>query len=107
MNNAHLYARMMVYKDAIDFYGDDMQLTVALEEMTELSKEICKYKRADGDRGHIAEEIADVMICLEQMQMIFDVNSQVQDWMRKKVERLRERIAEHREEPKVMKQTHE
>ena len=30
-------------KKAIDTYGTDMQLTVAVEEFAELTKEICKH----------------------------------------------------------------
>lgn len=34
-----------IFKQAINTYGVDMQLNVAVEEFSELTKEICKYKR--------------------------------------------------------------
>lgn len=84
--------RREIYQAAIETWGEDMQLTVAMEEMAELTKEICKRQRGDGDIYHIAEEIADVRICLEQLEMIFGCEDRVYGIMQQKAGRLLERI---------------
>ena len=63
-----------------------------MEEMSELQKELCKDLRGRGSFEHIAEEIADVEIMLEQMKMLFGCTDDVRDWRRRKVERLKERL---------------
>lgn len=85
--------RREIYQAAIDAWGEDMQLTVAVEEMAELTKEICKRQRGIGSLDHIREEIADVRICLEQMEMIFDCGAAVDGIMQAKAARLAERVA--------------
>ena len=81
-----------VLRAAIEFYGVESQLKMLLEEMSELQKEVCKHWRGEDNTAHIAEEIADVEIMLEQMKMIFDLNASV-FWHRKaKLIRLEERI---------------
>ena len=84
--------RAEIYRRAIEKYGEDMQLIVALEEMAELAKEICKRQRGDGVLAHLSEEMADVMICLEQMEMILDNHLQVQKIIQEKTERLAGRL---------------
>ena len=32
-------------REIIDFYGEDMQLNICIEELSELIKELCKAKR--------------------------------------------------------------
>lgn len=81
-----------VYRKAIDKYGAIHQIIKAVEEMSELTKELCKYLDAKPDIDHIAEEIADVEITLAQLKMILHCEDQIEDWRLKKVERLEERI---------------
>ena len=86
---------MTTLKKAIETYGKDMQLNVAVEEFSELIKEICKYKRGRNNIENIVEEMADCYIMLEQMQMIFELGSTViADAKAKKIERLEKRLAE-------------
>ena len=66
-------SRKWLYKQLIAKYGNSNQLTVLVEELSELTKEICKYQRGNGNIGHIAEEIADVEIMLEQAKLIFHI----------------------------------
>ena len=81
---------------AIDTWGVDMQLNIAVEEFAELTKEICKYKRGADNVSNIVEEMADCYIMLEQMKVIFGLGSVViSDAMYKKVERLKSRLADH------------
>ena len=80
--------RKMTLKKAIATYGIEAQQVVAIEELSELQKEITKNLRGKGDLDHMAEEIADVRIMLEQLMMAFDLHGKVEDWEAKKVTRL-------------------
>ena len=77
---------MTTLKKAIETYGKDMQLTVAVEEFSELIKEICKHKRGADNRDNIIEEVADCYIMLEQMEIIFGIT--VFELLSKKAEKL-------------------
>ena len=57
-------------------YGTNHQVTVAIEELSELQKELCKFIRKSGNLSNIAEEIADVQLMLWQMQTVFDVRQE-------------------------------
>lgn len=85
-------ARRKVYRRAIETYGEEAQLWMVIEEMSELAKEICKYKRGKRCSADLADEIADVSIMLEQAQMIFGVEDLVRKRRDAKIERLRERL---------------
>lgn len=76
---------------ALEVYGED-QINICIEEMSELTKELCKYKRGRKNREQLAEEIADVKITLAQMQMLFDCTDEVQEWIAKKLRRLEGRL---------------
>jgi len=60
----------------ISKYGTEHQVTVAIEELSELQKELCKFIRRNGNLSNIAEEIADVQLMLWQMQTVFDVRQE-------------------------------
>ena len=66
--------KMTTLEKAIETYGKDMQLTVAVEELSELIKEICKNKRGADNREAIIEEMADCYIMLKQLEIIFDID---------------------------------
>ena len=88
MNQITYEQRVEVYKEALWRYGRLMQLVVSLEELSEIQKEICKELRGKGDPEHIAEEIADATIMLEQLRLIFNINEPVCRKMDEKVARL-------------------
>lgn len=77
---------------AIKKYGPEMQKTVAVEEMSELIKEICKDKRGNDNYLPISEEIADVEIMLEQLKLIYNVGPLVEVQKQNKLKRLQERL---------------
>lgn len=81
-----------VLQRALDTYGSTLQIAMVFEEMSELQKELCKYLRGRGSLEHIAEEIADVEIMLEQMKMLFCCTDDVRNERRRKVERLKDRL---------------
>lgn len=84
--------RCKTYLNALIAHGDRHQMVVAVEELSEAQKEICKVMRGGEDFRHLAEEIADARICLEQMAMIFHLEDAVDEIMEAKVERLDERL---------------
>lgn len=84
------------YKQAIDTYGHELQIIVAIEEMSELTKELCKRLRGKDNIDAIAEEIADVQIMLAQLQIIFDCSSKIHSYRAAKIARLQERLEEHK-----------
>lgn len=87
------------YKQAIETYGVRMQKLMAIEEMSELTKEICKDFRGLLDREHLIEEMADVMIMLDQMLLLYKISGEEVGLMRiKKVERLKERLEKQNDE---------
>lgn len=81
-----------ILEKAITHYGPEMQKTVAIEEMSELIKEICKDRRGENNFINLAEEIADVEIMLEQLKMIYSIDKLVEVQKQKKLNRLQERL---------------
>lgn len=94
MNKITHEERAKVYADAIAAFGTEVQLVVALEELSEVQKEICKALRGNYNPEHLAEEVADASIMLEQVRQIFNCNEPVCDMMDGKIERLKQRIKE-------------
>lgn len=99
MNRFEYNERKVVYEHAIDKYGIKPQMLMVIEEMSELTKAICKFFRVPGyvepDEGvidAIAEETADVTIMLEQLRLILGINDNVCEHMDQKIERLAERL---------------
>ena len=86
--------RSEILKNALKHYGANSQRIVAIEEMSELIKELCKVARCEENIAHIAEEIADVRIMLDQLQIMFDCAGKVKMYEAAKVERLRKRLEE-------------
>lgn len=91
-----------VLQNAVDTYGKEAQVDVAIEEMSELIKALLKNRRAEHSpeawdyektRQNIFEEIADVVIMLTQLLMIFGGRDAVQKAIDAKVERLATRLA--------------
>jgi len=80
-----------IYRQALEKWGYH-QRTIALEEMAELQKEICKNIRGYDNRIEIAEEIADVEIMLAQMKILFGIEELVDINKKYKLKRLAERV---------------
>ena len=92
---------MTTLERAIETYGKDMQLTVAVEEFSELIKEICKHKRGADNIDNIVEEMADCYIMLEQMEIIFGIdNRDIGMFKYDKLCRLEKRLEERSENGK-------
>lgn len=59
-------------KKIIEFYGEKAQTIKAIEELSELTKELCKYLNGQIDEKAIKEEMADVQVMLNQLILIFN-----------------------------------
>lgn len=92
MNKINYEDRKKVYQAALNKWGVDLQTMIAVEEMSELTKEICKIKRGKMDLDALADEIADVTIMLEQLREIYGLNDAVCDHMDAKILRLQSRV---------------
>ena len=86
----------IILQRALDSWGIDSQVKMAIEEMSELIKALLKYDREPTHErlSDIGEEIADVEIMLAQMRIIFD-GGQIDKIIERKTDRLAERILEH------------
>ena len=82
-----------VVKKSIEHYGKDVQSTVCMEECSELIQAISKEKRGKSDKDHLAEEMADVIICIEMLKQIYNITEdEIYSWVINKQERTIERI---------------
>lgn len=80
--------RVKTYTNALVTFGEKNQCIVAVEELSEVQKEICKVLRGKDNLDHLAEEIADATIMLEQIRLIFGINDLTNEWIDIKVKRL-------------------
>ncbi len=92
--------RPEVLQEAVAAYGTHAQVDMAIEEMSELTKALCKERRCGLGQGsraqahaNIIEEIADVVIMLAQLLIIFDKDKEIQKEIDYKLNRLAERLA--------------
>lgn len=88
MNVIGYEERKVAYKAALRRWGADAQELMAIEEMSELTKEICKLFRGKPTLDDLADEIADVLITMEQLKLIYDVGDMVDDRIAYKIQRL-------------------
>ena len=89
-----------ILKAAVAKYGQSAQVDMAIEEMSELTKALCKERRTQLIQGkhaeavsNIVEEIADVAIMLWQLMLMFDCDGEVQRQVDFKTTRLAQRLA--------------
>lgn len=98
--NVNEYGGMIVEKvketrtleEAIHKYGNEAQIKMLLEEMSELQKEVCKFWRGKDNLKEIADEVADVEIMLAQAKMIFGIEDAVAQHRAAKIRRLENRL---------------
>ena len=77
---------MNVYEKALKLWGKDRQMLQAIEEMSELTKEILKnINRYKDNVGELIEETADVEIMLEQLKICYNIKQEVEDYKREKL----------------------
>lgn len=110
-NNIRTYRGFMVEIDArvndetMDRYGIQNQSLVAMEELSELQKAVSKLVRYPeertkpfdfkGLRNNLIEEMADVLICMDQLIEYYQIErSEIQEFIQAKQERQAKRLAE-------------
>ena len=83
----------------IRHFGAYAQISKTVEELIELSEILIKdVNKGEVDKDHLYEEMADVMIMLAQLRIIYNIHpEEIQEEINRKIERTMERI-EHDEE---------
>lgn len=65
---------LTIWWQSIDHYGTRLQSIVCMEECAELIQAISKKLREDtSSNDALAEEMADVIICLHQLKMMYGI----------------------------------
>lgn len=78
---------------SIKHYGEEIQSTVCMEECAELIQAVSKAKRGKPDKNNMAEEITDVLICIEILKQIYDIpDCSIENWIERKQERMLSRM---------------
>lgn len=94
-----------VNNETMDRYGIERQSLVAMEELSELQKAISKLVRNPeektkplefkGLRHNLIEEMADVLICMDQLINFYKIDrSEIQELIQAKQERQAKRLEE-------------
>ena len=95
--------RDTVFRRCICEYVAAPQIDMAIEEMSELTKALLKWRRVDGAelikaRDNIVDEIADVRIMCRQMEILFQVENEVEQRIDFKVGRQLERLNKRKDD---------
>jgi NTP pyrophosphatase (non-canonical NTP hydrolase) len=83
-----------IYKKAVRTFGINSRVDLCIEEMSELTQALCKYKR--GLKHNIEEEMVDVEIMLEQLRLIFNPHM-LEGYKYSKIHKLENTIKEAQE----------
>ena len=85
-----------LYECNIQYHGIEQETTIAMEECSELIKAISKCKRygfVDKHRDNLIEEIADVLIIINELQLIYDISdNDIENIKKYKMDRMDYRI---------------
>lgn len=80
------------YRQAVK-YDENLCSTIAMEECAELVQAISKAKRGKLDRANVAEEIADVLICIEWIKEAYEISEEeINTWKLEKQYRIVRRL---------------
>lgn len=72
-------------------YGHNTLLFITTEEMAELTKEISKYYRGNNNLDEITEEIAHVLICVDELAHMLGIPKyKIQEEINKKYAQFKE-----------------
>ena len=81
-------------KKAFLLLGYNNQIYIAIEEMSEATKELTKYLRGKGRKEKLCEELAHAKFMIEQMTILYDVEYEVEEEYKKAIDRLISLFAE-------------
>ena len=77
---------------ALEKWGPQKQTLKLFEEMAELQDALCKQMDGRDSTSHVAEEIADVLVVMEQMMILHNCEHEVVEIRKQKLERLQRRV---------------
>lgn len=85
-----------IWQQSIDHYGRQLQSIVCMEECAELIQAISKKLREPmSPNDHLAEEMADVTICLNLLKLMYGITGKaISDRVDAKTIRLAKRMEE-------------
>ena len=82
-----------ILKRALKTWGEEPQMLMVVEEMSELMKEVLKnINRKKDNIAEIIEETADVEIMLEQLKENYHIFEQVESYKKNKIKKIEERL---------------
>lgn len=104
-NLIHHTFNKQINNETMDRYGIERQSLVAMEELSELQKAISKLVRNPkektkplefkGLKNNLIEEMADVLICMDQLINFYKIDrSEIQELIQAKQERQAKRLEE-------------
>lgn len=104
-NLIHHTFNKQINNETMDRYGIERQSLVAMEELSELQKAISKLVRNPeertkplefkGLRHNLIEEMADILICMDQLINFYKIDrSEIQDTIQAKQKRQAKRLEE-------------
>lgn len=87
---------LTIWRQSIDHYGRQLQSIVCMEECAELTQAISKKLRdPTSPNDHLAEEMADVIICLNLLKLMYGITDKaIRDQVEAKTLRLAKRMEE-------------
>lgn len=89
-----------ILKKTIEKNGITVQSMIAMEECAELAQAVSKCLRSKEmipieRREHLIEEMADVLIVIEQLKIVYHItDDELNCWVESKVNRLEQRLSE-------------
>ena len=83
-----------LYQRARSTWGDTAQIDLCIEELAELIVALQHYRRGRCHTPEVVEELADVLIMVEQVTAILDVDCAVRARKRDKLARLEQRLGD-------------
>lgn len=95
--NEVLESNTKLLQECYEFWGEDAQLRMVIEEMAELTKEICKWFRGDNNYSALMKETVDVLIMVNQLLVIAKFpESDFKNLIKLKLSRIERRLNEER-----------
>lgn len=84
-------------KRILQYYGPRQQCLKCAEEIAEFQTELMKCINQKGNREHLAEEMADMLLTVEYVKLVFGIEDKdIQMIMKQKLDRTESRM-EHGE----------
>lgn len=90
---------LKLYDQSQFLKGGRTQEVIWIEELGELQHEITKSLRGNLRKEHLIEELADVLICIEQLRIKYNISDdELQEWIDYKYKRNCRRLEQEKED---------